>query len=103
MVAAQSEVAGGDDEVKVCVVFKPRAQVAMEALPDDCQERMPYFAVPRYIEFVSELPKTPTGKVQSTTCGRPVSLPIPGIATRQAIKSGAAELVSGTPLSSFTP
>jgi crotonobetaine/carnitine-CoA ligase len=25
---------------------------------------MPYFMVPRYIEFASELPKTPTGKIQ---------------------------------------
>ena len=64
MVAVHSEIAGGDDEMKVCIVFKPRAQVAMEALLDYCQERMPYFAVPRYIEFVSELPKTPTGKIQ---------------------------------------
>jgi crotonobetaine/carnitine-CoA ligase len=27
-------------------------------------ERMPYFMVPRYIRFVSELPKTPTERVQ---------------------------------------
>ena len=25
---------------------------------------MPYFAVPRYLEFVSELPSTESGKVQ---------------------------------------
>jgi crotonobetaine/carnitine-CoA ligase len=50
--------------VKACIVLKPRAQVAVEALLDYCQERMPYFAVPRYVEFVSELPKTPTGKIQ---------------------------------------
>jgi carnitine-CoA ligase len=64
VVAVQSEIAGGEDEVKACIVLKPRAQVAVEALLDYCQERMPYFAVPRYVEFVSELPKTPTGKIQ---------------------------------------
>ena len=26
--------------------------------------RMPYFAVPRYIEYVKEIPKTPTQKIQ---------------------------------------
>jgi crotonobetaine/carnitine-CoA ligase len=25
---------------------------------------MPYFAVPRYVEFVASLPKTPTDRVQ---------------------------------------
>jgi crotonobetaine/carnitine-CoA ligase len=64
VVAVKSAIAGGEDEVKAYIVLKPRAQVAVEALLDYCQERMPYFAVPRYIEFVSELPKTPTGKVQ---------------------------------------
>jgi crotonobetaine/carnitine-CoA ligase len=67
VVAVKSAIAGGEDEVKACIVLKPRAQVAVEALLDYCQERMPYFAVPRYIEFVSELPKTPTGKIQKHT------------------------------------
>jgi len=31
---------------------------------DFCVPRMPYFAVPRYIEFMSELPKTPSHKLQ---------------------------------------
>jgi crotonobetaine/carnitine-CoA ligase len=25
---------------------------------------LPYFMVPRYLEFAGELPKTPTGKIQ---------------------------------------
>jgi crotonobetaine/carnitine-CoA ligase len=25
---------------------------------------MPYFAVPRYIEYIDEIPKTPTQKIQ---------------------------------------
>ena len=29
-----------------------------------CEPRLPYFAVPRYIEFVDELPMTENGKVQ---------------------------------------
>jgi crotonobetaine/carnitine-CoA ligase len=64
VVAVPSEIAGGEDEVKACLVLKPGARLSLEALLDYCQERMPYFAVPRYIEIVDELPKTPTGKIQ---------------------------------------
>lgn len=63
-VAVKSAIAGGEDEVKACIVLRPGKQVTPEALLDYCQERMPYFAVPRYIEFVAELPKTPTEKIQ---------------------------------------
>lgn len=63
-VAVKSEVAGGEDEVKACIVLRSDALVTPEALLDYCQERMPYFAVPRYVEFVSELPKTPTEKIR---------------------------------------
>ena len=31
---------------------------------DFCQPRMPYFAIPRYIDFVDEIPKTPSQKIQ---------------------------------------
>jgi crotonobetaine/carnitine-CoA ligase len=63
-VAVPSDIAGGEDEVKACIVLRAGMQVTPEALLDYCQERMPYFAVPRYIEFVPELPKTPTEKIQ---------------------------------------
>jgi len=54
----------GEDEVKVCVVLRGDAQLAPEALLDFCQGRMAYYAVPRYVEFVDELPKTATHRVQ---------------------------------------
>jgi crotonobetaine/carnitine-CoA ligase len=28
-----------------------------------CERRLPYFAVPRYLEVLAQLPKTPTEKV----------------------------------------
>jgi crotonobetaine/carnitine-CoA ligase len=34
------------------------------ALADFCRPRLPYFAVPRFIEFLDELPVTENGKVQ---------------------------------------
>ena len=54
----------GEDDVKVCLVLKPDAEVTPEALLDHCVERMPYFAVPRFVEFVEALPKNAVGRVQ---------------------------------------
>jgi carnitine-CoA ligase len=51
--------AGGDEEVKACVV----APDPLELL-DWCARRMPRYAVPRFIEFVAALEKTPTGKLR---------------------------------------
>ena len=51
-----------EDEVKIVVVLKE--EITPEELLDFCQERMPYFAIPRYVEFVKSLPRTPTDKVQ---------------------------------------
>ncbi len=61
-VAVRSELA--EDEVKICVVLKPGATLTPEDLIAHANERMPYFAVPRYVEFMESLPKTPTERVQ---------------------------------------
>jgi crotonobetaine/carnitine-CoA ligase len=61
-VSVKSEHA--EDEVKIVVVLKQGENLAPEELLDFCQERMPYFAIPRYVEFVESLPKTPTDRVQ---------------------------------------
>jgi len=54
----------GEDEVKANVVLKPGENLSPENLTKFCNERMAYFAVPRYLEFVSELPKTPTNRIE---------------------------------------
>ncbi|MGD0076531.1 MAG: AMP-binding protein, partial [Candidatus Binataceae bacterium] len=64
VIAVKSEILGGEDEVKACVLLKPEARLAPGELLRWCEERMPYFAVPRYLEFVTELPKTPNLKIQ---------------------------------------
>jgi crotonobetaine/carnitine-CoA ligase len=64
VVAAPSGIEGGEDEIKACVVLKGGATLAPEKLIAWCEERMPYFAIPRYIEFLGDLPRTPTEKVQ---------------------------------------
>jgi crotonobetaine/carnitine-CoA ligase len=61
-VAVPSEL--GEDEVKICVVLKPGATLIPEELIKYCNDRMPYFAVPRFVEFMESLPKTPTDRVE---------------------------------------
>ena len=54
----------GEDEVKASVVLKPGETLTPEDLIAYCNDRMAYFAIPRYLEFVAELPKTATAKVE---------------------------------------
>lgn len=61
-IAVKSELA--EDEVKICVVLKPGEKLDPEELIRYADERMPYFAVPRFVEFMDALPKTPTERVQ---------------------------------------
>ena len=53
-----------EQEVMAVVVPKPGRRIAPEALIAFLEPRMAYFMVPRYLEFATELPKTPTGKIQ---------------------------------------
>jgi crotonobetaine/carnitine-CoA ligase len=52
-----------DDDVKVTAVLRPGHRLSEEALFHWVVERVPYYAVPRYIEFRAELPKNPQDKV----------------------------------------
>ena len=61
-VAAESE--WGEQEVKILVVRKPGAAATEQDIVEFLIPRMPRFMVPRYVEFVDVLPKTPTGKVK---------------------------------------
>lgn len=53
----------GEDDLKVTAVLRPEAAVTEEELCRWAVERVPYFAVPRYIEFRAELPRNPVGRV----------------------------------------
>lgn len=56
---------GGEDEVLACLVLtQGTEQPTPESVLDFCASRMPYFAVPRYIEYLTEIPKTPSAKIQ---------------------------------------
>ncbi|MCC7078578.1 MAG: AMP-binding protein [Acidimicrobiia bacterium] len=51
-------------EIKLDVVLQPDAELTAEDLCRWVNDNAPYFAVPRYVEFVSELPTTPNGRVR---------------------------------------
>jgi crotonobetaine/carnitine-CoA ligase len=61
-IAAQSDV--GEDEVKLVVVRSPDSAITAEDLWKFCEDHMPRFWVPRFIEFRTSVPKTPTHKIQ---------------------------------------
>ena len=63
VVGVRVEGAGGEEEVKACVVAQGNGVEPTELL-DWCVERMPRYAVPRFVEFVAELDKTQTGKLR---------------------------------------
>jgi crotonobetaine/carnitine-CoA ligase len=54
----------GEDEVMAAVVLKNGEKLSPEELITFCNDRMAYFAVPRYVEFRDSLPKTPTARVE---------------------------------------
>jgi carnitine-CoA ligase len=53
-----------EEEVMIAVVVKPDRELDPVDLLDHCQDQMAYFAVPRYVRFVEELPKTPSQRIQ---------------------------------------
>jgi carnitine-CoA ligase len=48
----------GGQEVLAAIVRQPDSTLAPEAILDFCQDKMPHFAVPRYLRFVDSLPKS---------------------------------------------
>jgi crotonobetaine/carnitine-CoA ligase len=53
-----------EDEVMAALVLHPGRVLMPADLIAYCAPRLPYFAVPRYLEFMTELPTTENGKVQ---------------------------------------
>jgi carnitine-CoA ligase len=53
-----------DDDIKVFVVRKAGSPLTAAGLYAFLEPQVPVFMLPRYVEFVDELPRTPTGKVR---------------------------------------
>jgi crotonobetaine/carnitine-CoA ligase len=58
----RSELA--EDEVMAALVVRAGERVDPSAIARYCEERLPHFAVPRYIDLLEDLPRTENGKVQ---------------------------------------
>ena len=54
----------GEDDVLAFVALRDGVTPDPEALVRHCESRLAYFAIPRYLEFVAELPATETGKIR---------------------------------------
>lgn len=63
-VGLRTETSGGEHEIKISVVPRPGLVIDPAELIRHCEARAPYFAVPRFVEFIERLPRTPTEKIQ---------------------------------------
>jgi len=63
-IAAPSAFGPGEDEVKVLVVRHDGQELSEAELVEFLEPRMPKFMLPRYVELVGELPKTPTQRIR---------------------------------------
>jgi crotonobetaine/carnitine-CoA ligase len=52
-----------EDDLKVTATLKEGVSLTEEELFRWCVDELPYFALPRYIEFRAELPRSPVGRV----------------------------------------
>lgn len=52
----------GEDEVQLSVVLKEGATTSEESLCKWSINKLPYFAIPRFIEFIDEIPKSAVGR-----------------------------------------
>jgi crotonobetaine/carnitine-CoA ligase len=53
----------GEDDVKVTAVLRTPGSVTEEELCQWVAERVPFFAIPRYVELRTDLPRNPVGRV----------------------------------------
>ncbi|HWH58655.1 MAG TPA: AMP-binding protein, partial [Terriglobales bacterium] len=53
-----------EDDVMAYIVLKPGENMSYEEVVDFCSHNMAYFMVPRFVEFIDALPKTPSQKIE---------------------------------------
>lgn len=53
-----------EDEVMITIVLRRDVDLDVHGLLTFCADRLPSFAVPRYVNVVPELPRTATGKIE---------------------------------------
>lgn len=63
-VALPHPAPGGEDDIRVVAVLKEGASLDAQTLCAWLEARMPKFMLPRYVEFMTTLPRNPTSKVE---------------------------------------
>ncbi|AWK76496.1 acyl-CoA synthetase (plasmid) [Rhodococcus oxybenzonivorans] len=53
-----------EDDIKVCLVVTQKTQIDIADLFEFFRKSVPYYAIPRYVEFLDELPVNVNGRVQ---------------------------------------
>lgn len=71
LVGVPSEL--GEDELKLFVRAREGARIDPMALIQWSSQRLPYFQIPRYVEFIDAFPKTPTQRIQKKELSRHVA------------------------------
>lgn len=66
VVAVPAEQEAGEDEVMAFIVLSEDHGADPGAIWEFCDRRLPYFAVPRFLRFIEDLPKTPSEKIQKS-------------------------------------
>jgi len=54
----------GEDDLWVVAVPRPDVPITAAELISFCEQRLPKYAVPRYVQFVDKFPKTPTERIE---------------------------------------
>ena len=83
-----------EDDVKATIVLKAEAgaeSLMPEAVCGWAAERVPYYAVPRYIEFRENLPRNPVDVCSNTFSGTKAARPGPGIGKQPVSTSKNAD------------
>ena len=62
----------GDDELKLIVRVVAGKQLDPAEFLRWCEPRLPYFQIPRYLETITEFPKTPTQRIRKNQLPRSV-------------------------------
>lgn len=58
------------ESVKACIVLRPGAEWGVEEVIVYCKSRLASFKAPKVVEFMTALPKSPTGKILKTELRR---------------------------------
>jgi len=55
-----------EEDVLACVVRRDGSELGADELVRHCRAHGPAYMAPRYVRFLTALPKTPTEKIQKT-------------------------------------